>query len=258
MDLSFSSSFIPKYKLIQKYIVDEIEAGRLKKGDRIPSELQLSEMFGVSRITANSAIKELTTLGIIKRTQGLGSYVADDQLNTGTGSSMLFGQNTKIALKDNFMGTKEHRLISSKIIKADAHIREILELNEDEPVYEIIRSTGPYEDPEDLDLSYIPARIYEAQAKRLNSDLAYTEKELCHCYFHEYLKNILGLRCKYERVYLRPDISSFAYASELNIGEDDIVLLWDLVVYDEMNNPLGLTTTLSKKAGRSAFLTFEL
>ena len=64
------------FERIKKSIVNDIESGKLKQGDKIPSETELTRMFNTSRMTANRALKELTEEGRIVRAQGVGSFVA--------------------------------------------------------------------------------------------------------------------------------------------------------------------------------------
>ncbi|MFU1796438.1 GntR family transcriptional regulator [Paenibacillus azoreducens] len=66
------------YEQIYIYIIQEIKEGRLKAGDRLSSEKELAEKFGVSRITSKKALEKLADSGVIKRIQGKGSYVADN------------------------------------------------------------------------------------------------------------------------------------------------------------------------------------
>ena len=56
-------SYIPKYVQIQNYILQKIKDGIFLPGDRIPSEAEFSKQFDVSRITVNTAIKELASAG---------------------------------------------------------------------------------------------------------------------------------------------------------------------------------------------------
>lgn len=58
----------------------EIASGRLKPGDRIPSENELVAAFGVSRMTANRAVRELVHAGLVTRMAGSGSFVAEPRL----------------------------------------------------------------------------------------------------------------------------------------------------------------------------------
>ena len=47
---------IPAYKAIQRDIMDRISDGRLRPGDRISTEAELMQQYGVSRITAQRAL----------------------------------------------------------------------------------------------------------------------------------------------------------------------------------------------------------
>ncbi len=64
------------YEKIKKSVVQEIDLGHLKPGDKIPSETQLAKAFNASRMTANRALKELTEENRIVRVQGVGSFVS--------------------------------------------------------------------------------------------------------------------------------------------------------------------------------------
>ena len=49
----------PFYVQIRNHIKQKIESGEWKEGDIIPSEKELSEQFGVSRVTIRAAIQQL-------------------------------------------------------------------------------------------------------------------------------------------------------------------------------------------------------
>ncbi|WP_274653502.1 GntR family transcriptional regulator [Paenibacillus humicola] len=63
------------YKKIVHYLLDEIQSGRLKPADRIPSEKELGQMFQVSRITSKKALDQLSQSGMVERIRGKGSFV---------------------------------------------------------------------------------------------------------------------------------------------------------------------------------------
>lgn len=67
----------PQYARIKDALRQRIESGELCPGDRVPSENQLVGEFGVSRMTARRALLELAEEGLLQRTQGLGTFVAD-------------------------------------------------------------------------------------------------------------------------------------------------------------------------------------
>ena len=64
------------YEQVRNYILDEIRSGRLRPGDRVPSEKELAERFSVSRITSKRALAMLEELGLVDRARGKGSFVA--------------------------------------------------------------------------------------------------------------------------------------------------------------------------------------
>lgn len=65
------------YEKIYGYVLEEIKDGRLKHGDRVPSEKELAEQFKVSRITSKKALEKLDQEHLIERIPGRGSFVAD-------------------------------------------------------------------------------------------------------------------------------------------------------------------------------------
>ena len=64
------------YERIKQSVIRDIESGKLKPDDRVPSETQLARAFNASRMTANRALKELTEEKRILRIQGVGTFVA--------------------------------------------------------------------------------------------------------------------------------------------------------------------------------------
>ena len=67
---------MPIFQRIKDYLLTEIHAGRWKEGEAIPSEQVLAKQFGVSRMTVNRAVRELTSEQVLNRIQGSGTYVA--------------------------------------------------------------------------------------------------------------------------------------------------------------------------------------
>jgi len=65
----------PLYQQIADHLLERIEQNVLRPGDRIPTEQEISDAFGVSRITAVRAVKELETKGLVSRQKGKGSFV---------------------------------------------------------------------------------------------------------------------------------------------------------------------------------------
>ncbi|GAC21808.1 histidine utilization repressor [Paraglaciecola arctica] len=73
------SSVQARFVQIKSALLDKIERGEMSPGDKVQSENQLAESFGVSRMTARRALTELVTEGILARSQGVGTFVSDSR-----------------------------------------------------------------------------------------------------------------------------------------------------------------------------------
>lgn len=62
---------------IARSIVAAIEDGKLKPGDRLPSEHEMSERFGVARTVVREAVSLLKYDGVINSRQGVGAFVGE-------------------------------------------------------------------------------------------------------------------------------------------------------------------------------------
>lgn len=67
---------------IVDYIEGAIIQGRLRKGDKLPTERKMAEEMDVSRASVREAIKALEVMGIVKSIQGSGNYITDDPDST--------------------------------------------------------------------------------------------------------------------------------------------------------------------------------
>ena len=75
----------PLYAGVKQMILDRIHSGEWPPKHRVPSENELVVELGVSKMTANRALRELASEGELIRIQGVGSFVAERK-----GSSALF------------------------------------------------------------------------------------------------------------------------------------------------------------------------
>lgn len=69
---------LPKYKILYKWITDQIYNGTFKYMEKLPSEFELCNQFQISRQTVRNAFQELETDGLISRSKGSGSFVAKE------------------------------------------------------------------------------------------------------------------------------------------------------------------------------------
>jgi GntR family transcriptional regulator, histidine utilization repressor len=74
-----ATSLQPLYLQVKRHILDNIGSGKWAPTQRVPSENELVRSFGVSRMTANRALRELSDEGVLVRVAGVGSFVAERQ-----------------------------------------------------------------------------------------------------------------------------------------------------------------------------------
>jgi len=68
---------LPVYQRIQRHFLDQIAAGDLQVGDRLPTENEIAKEFGTSRATVQNAMSRLVYEGWIEKQAGRGTFVAD-------------------------------------------------------------------------------------------------------------------------------------------------------------------------------------
>src|SRR5690242_6948578 len=77
---------LPKHRQVFGALEEGIRAGRWRPGARLPSEAELVQQFGASRITVGRAVRDLQLAGLVERRAGSGTYV-----RSGRGSALSFG-----------------------------------------------------------------------------------------------------------------------------------------------------------------------
>lgn len=68
---------LPLYARVKVMVADRIRNGEWQPNDRVPSEAELVQMLGFSRMTINRALRELNAEGLLIRLQGVGTFVAE-------------------------------------------------------------------------------------------------------------------------------------------------------------------------------------
>ncbi|WP_428243729.1 histidine utilization repressor [Gynuella sp.] len=72
----------PIYAKVKQAIHHKISSGQWQPHQRIPSEAEMVQALGVSRMTVNRALRELTAEGVLTRQQGLGTFVAQKKAHS--------------------------------------------------------------------------------------------------------------------------------------------------------------------------------
>lgn len=128
----------PFYIQIRNILKTKIEDGDYKEGDLIPSEKELAEIFGVSRVTVRAAIAQLVTEQFLTRRPGFGTTVLKSKSSL---SSFTLIQSFTNEMKE--MGIKVETLDAKlKLIEADQTLASIFKIKVGEPLYNLQRVRG--------------------------------------------------------------------------------------------------------------------
>jgi GntR family transcriptional regulator, histidine utilization repressor len=123
----------PLYAKIKDHILGRIRSGIWAPGARIPSENELVESFGISRMTANRALRELTADGYLARVPGVGTFVREPPAR----SSLMELRNIaeEIAARGHRYTS---RLVTREEVTASAALTEEFEMKTPQRLYHIV------------------------------------------------------------------------------------------------------------------------
>lgn len=238
--------YTPKYVQIQSFILRKIESGEFPIGGRIPPEIELARQFGVSRLTVNTAMKELAGSGIVERVQGRGTFVRTVP-GKAPGRPMVFAGGIKIAPFQH-LSKKSHALLEHGIVKADPSLREKLPLGPEEYVYRIVRCVYADSKPDALDYSYIPLSICKNHT--------FDREALKTYYLHEYFCQYFEQKPTHVRIFVDTALQRDMDISLLKAPREEL-FCWDTFLYQE-DRALAFTTTVSLPQRNRPFITFAL
>lgn len=149
-----SSSYL--YDQIRIMIIKMIENGEFREGEKIPSELELGELFGASRITIRRAVKELADEGVLRIVRGKGTFVEKAKrpvrilnLEEGFTDGLQIGnhQVTKVILE-------------KKIITANKGLAKLFGEEGSLEVLKLVRIIKEGDRPISVDYAFLPISIY--------------------------------------------------------------------------------------------------
>ncbi len=133
LELSAQDSPVPLYLRVKHMISQRIYDGTWPVNKKIPSESELVNLLGCSRMTVNRALRELTTEGLLVRIQGVGSFVAEGQ-----GRTALFQVNN-IAEEILARNHKHHaQVLVLEKIQANAEQSVLMQIREGQTLFHSI------------------------------------------------------------------------------------------------------------------------
>lgn len=131
--LNANSPLTLQYQL-RNELYEKINSGEWGDGYQIPSEYELCEIYGISRMTVREVLKEMVQSHYLVRKQGKGTFVSLPSVEATLTSTYSLTEEM------NLRGKKlSFTFISLNLIDATASSKQLFELKEGEKVYELIR-----------------------------------------------------------------------------------------------------------------------
>lgn len=124
----------PLYHQLKTQILEEIESGRWKPGDQLPTEEQLGARFRVSKITVRQALRDLVQLGWIRREQGRGTFVQTPALAEGPRKLTSFSAEMRL---HGLAATSQ--VLEQGIVPASNEVASSLGIATGDPVFRLRR-----------------------------------------------------------------------------------------------------------------------
>lgn len=147
------NSVIPLYEQIVEYLRKDIAANTFGRNGKIPTEAELSEKYGVSRITVRRAVDELVNQGLVEKKQGKGTFVTAPRFSRRLDSGTLsFSE----MCEANGLVPGAKILETGIVIPKSASVREQLRLKDGESAVLISRLRTGSGKPLAYEESYYP------------------------------------------------------------------------------------------------------
>lgn len=145
---------VPLYHQLKTALLRDIEAGRWRPGDRIPTEDALIERFKVSKITVRQALRDLVQLGYIRREQGRGSFVQGAPLEEGPRELKSF---TSEMRNRGFLASS--RVLEQGIAEASSDVADSLAIPDGTPVFRLRRLRFADGEPMGMQTAFVPLSL---------------------------------------------------------------------------------------------------
>jgi GntR family transcriptional regulator len=163
------ASPIPLYLQIEEELRDQIESGRLGPLAQVPSESELADTFGVSRMTARKALERLVGDGMLFRQPGKGTFVAPLKLAHGASQGLSFSA----AMRAQGLRCATH-VLEAGLVRAPSNVARTLGLPVGAQAVAMRRLRIVEDVPVAIHMSYLPAGL----SSLLDADLSGSLSEL--------------------------------------------------------------------------------
>ncbi|MBI4491592.1 MAG: GntR family transcriptional regulator [Chloroflexi bacterium] len=195
-------SGVPLHRQLEAALGMLIQTGRLRPGEALPGELELTAHLGVSRHTVRQALGALVAEGLLHRRRGVGTTVASPTIERSLDSFYAFAWEVRAR-------GAEHRskVLERVAMPADEHMAGRLHVPVGGLVERIERLRMADGEPLVLETAYLPADL------AAGLDQATLEREA----LYDALERLCAIRITHARETIRPVVLERAVAQLLSV-----------------------------------------
>jgi GntR family transcriptional regulator len=213
----------PLHVQISEALRAQIESTELKAGETFPSERELAEHFGVSRMTVRQALHRLRQEGLIYHERGVGTFVASRKIDVHTRNLSGFSDEMlSLGLKPS------SRVLELKCESVTDGVAKDLNLEKTQQVFHLERLRLADDEPMAFEVTYLPEDLCPGLDKW---DL--TKNSLYQILVQHY-----NLQIHHAAESLEAAAATKLVAKQLGIKPGTPVLVVHRVVFSESNQPL--------------------
>jgi len=216
------TAYTPLYLQAEAMLKELIEGVKYSPGDKIPSERELSEMLGISRMTARRAVENLIKHGLLERRSTQGTFVRQPEVMRMVGREFSLGLTQMLETTGAIASS---RLLNFEIIPANQKISEKLDLRLGENIATLRRLRMVDSTPFCIETSYLPEKLVTGLCAE---DFRYEKSSL-----YTILRERYNIYVTHSDETLKISYATIDEASHLEVKPGSPILLMRSVVLDD-------------------------
>ncbi|MFS0865656.1 GntR family transcriptional regulator [Fredinandcohnia sp. 179-A 10B2 NHS] len=221
----------PFYKQLKEKIIEDIEVGRLKHGDKLPSERDLALQYGISRMTARHTLSILEREGIVERRVGAGTFVSNNKIQM---DFITFNSFTKDMLGKGL--TPSTQVLSMGHMEATPILAERLQVSIGENLFSVKRLRLVDDRPIAIEESFIPDRYCRNIEEHITDNTS----------LYHILESVYGIVLVKANEYMRVTFSEENESKLLKIRTESPCIFREAVAFDRNNKEIEFSTSLTR------------
>ena len=145
---------MPLYHQLKASILRDIDGGRWRPGEQLPTEDALMARFHVSKITVRQALRDLAQQGYIRREQGRGTFVQGRPLEEGPRELKSFTSEMR-----SHGLTASSKVLEQGLVPADPELAAHLNVAPGSVLFRLHRLRLAQSEPMGVQTAYVPIEL---------------------------------------------------------------------------------------------------